>query len=157
PLGDLRHAAVAEVAPGAERAVGLEHDLALLAGLEQRAAVLERAELHLVDVRLDVGDAEQLVELGDAEVRAADRARVAALARPLHPVPRPRRPALGPVDDVEVDVVDAEPLEAALRLGLRVLAGGVELRRDEDLLARDAAVAQRAPDAALVAVRLGGV
>ena len=84
---------------------------------------LERAELDLVDDRVDVGDRQQLVELARAEVRDADRARVARRLRALHAVPRPRRPALRPVDDVEVDVVDAEPLERALRLGLRVVLG----------------------------------
>jgi len=43
-------------------------------------------------------------------------------------------------------------LRSVLRLG--VLARGIELRRDEDLLARDAAVTQRATDAPLVAVGL---
>jgi hypothetical protein len=61
------------------------------------------------------------------------------------------------VDDVEVDVVDAEALEAALDLGLWVLTVGIELGGDEDLVAGHAAVAQRPPDARLVAVGLGGV
>ena len=58
------------------------------------------------------------------------------------------------MDDVEVDVLDAQPLQAALRLHLGVLRAGMELRRDEDLLARDAAVAQGPADALLVAVGL---
>src|SRR4029077_1283510 len=98
--------------------------------------------------------ASELVDLGHAVVRHADRARVPRRLRALHAVPRPGRPARRPVDDVEVDLVDAEALEAVLRLGLRVLAAGIELRRDEDVLARHAALAQGAPDARLVAVRL---
>jgi hypothetical protein len=35
------------------------------------------------------------------------------------------------VDDVQVDVVEAEPLQASLRLDERILALGKELRRDE--------------------------
>jgi hypothetical protein len=58
------------------------------------------------------------------------------------------------VDDVEVDAIDAEPPEAALDLGDRILAAGIELRGEEDLLAGQAAPAQRLPDALLVAVRL---
>ncbi len=124
---------------------------------QQRLAVLEGAELHLVDHRGRAGDAHHLLDLGHAEVRDADRARVAALAGRLHPRPGPGRALLGPVDDVEVDLLDAEPLEAVLGLGGRVGARGIELRRDEDLVARDAAVAQRAADARLVAVGLRGV
>ena len=51
----------------------------------------------------------------------------------------------------------AEPLDAPRGLGGGVLAARIELGRQEHLLARDAAVAQRAPDAGLVAVRLGRV
>ena len=51
---------VTEVAAGPERAVGLERDPALAARLEQRAPVLERAELDLVDDRRRRGDAEHL-------------------------------------------------------------------------------------------------
>jgi hypothetical protein len=40
------------------------------------------------------------------------------------------------VDDVEVDLVDAQPSEAVLDLGDGVLPGGVELGRDEELLAQ---------------------
>src|SRR5205085_11772354 len=99
--------------------------------------------------------AEQLIELFDAEVRNADRLRVAELARPLHPRPGPGGPALGPVDDVQIDLIDTQPVQAAL--GLRGRIGstpGIELGRDEELLARDAALAQRLPDARLVAVGL---
>ena len=59
------------------------------------------------------------------------------------------------MDDVEVDVVDAEPLEAPFRLGRRIGAtAGIELRRHEELVTRDAALAQPLPDAFFVAVRL---
>ena len=149
---------VRQVAAGAERAIGLERDVALLARLEQLPPVLERAELHLV--RQPAGVSATAISSSSSahvEVRDADRARIAALVRTLHPGPGPGRAALRPVDDVEVDLVDAEPLQAPLRLGLRVLLRRIELRRDEDLLARHAAVAQRAADALLVAVGLRGV
>src|SRR4029450_3856469 len=51
PLGDPADAPVAQMAAGAQRAVGLERDAALLARLEQAPAELERAELDLVDDR----------------------------------------------------------------------------------------------------------
>jgi hypothetical protein len=69
------------MAAGAQRAVGLERDAALLAPLEQAPAELERAELDLVDDRSRLDVREQLVKLGEAEVRDADRAREAALTR----------------------------------------------------------------------------
>jgi hypothetical protein len=61
------------------------------------------------------------------------------------------------MDDVEVDGVDAEAIEAPLDFRLRVAAPRVELRRDEDVLASKAAVAQGATHAGFVAVGLGSV
>jgi len=61
------------------------------------------------------------------------------------------------VDDVQVDVVDAKPLEAARGLLDRVFVPGIELGRDENLVARDAALAEALPHASLVAVSLSGV
>jgi hypothetical protein len=58
------------------------------------------------------------------------------------------------VDDVQVDVVDTEPLQAALGLRDRVVPRGRELGGDEHLLAWDTALAQPLPHAFLVAVRL---
>ncbi|HEY1592888.1 MAG TPA: hypothetical protein VGF81_13920 [Solirubrobacteraceae bacterium] len=61
------------------------------------------------------------------------------------------------MDDVEVDVVDAETAEAPLGLCGRVLAGGIELRGDEHLFTRDATLAQPLADTLLVPIRLGCV
>ena len=97
------------------------------------------------------------VEVRNAEVGDADGAGIPLLLCSLHPVPRPGRAALRPVDDVEVHGVDAEALEAALHLRLRVAVAGVELRGDEHLLARQADLTKGASDAALVPVCLGGV
>jgi hypothetical protein len=129
----------------------------LLAGLEQLAPVLERTELHLVDGRCDARCRRHLAKFANAEVGDADRAGVAELASALHARPGPGRTGLGPVDDVQVDLVDAEPSQALLGFGGGVIACGTKLGRDEHLVARHAAVAQRASNALLVAVSLGGV
>src|SRR5262249_27720596 len=75
----------------------------------------------------------------------------------FHAGPRPGGAAPGPVDQVEVDLVDPESLEATLGHRRRVLACRVELGGDEDILARHAALAKRPADALLVPVRLGRV
>ena len=142
---------------GPERTVRLEGDVALLAGLEQRSPVLERAELHLVDGRRDRGDVEQRVQFAHVEVGDADGPGVAQLAGAFHAWPGPGGTTLGPVDDVQVDVVDTEPLEALLGFGRRIPVGRIELGRDEHLVARHATLAQPPSDALLVAVGLGGV
>src|SRR5262249_45842420 len=154
---DSRCRVAAEVAAAAERAVRLEDDVSALARVEQPFAELVGAELDLIDDRCGGRRCQQLVDLGRAEVRDADRPHVPELPSALHPGPRPGRAVARPVDDVEVHVVDAEPLETPLGLGGRVAPPGMELRRQEDLLARDAALAQPLSDALLVAVRLRGV
>ncbi len=58
---------------------------------------------------------------------------------------------------VEVDLVEAEPLEAEGQLSRGVAPARVELRRYEHLVAGDATVAEALANAALVAVELGGV
>ena len=58
------------------------------------------------------------------------------------------------MDDVQIDVVDPEPLQAPLDFRNRVLPCGRELGGEEHLLARDTALAQPLPHAFLVAVRL---
>src|SRR5262249_52733728 len=98
-----------------------------------------------------------LLQLTYAKVRDADRAGVAQFTSSLHSRPGSRRTTLGPVDEVQIDVVDAEPPEAALHLRGRVPASRIELCREEHLRARHAAVPERLPDALLVAVQLGGV
>ena len=156
-VSDARDHRVAQLRAGAQRAVGLERDTPFVAGFEERLAIRRRVELHLVDHRSDGRAGDDLIELVGVEVRDADRPGVAARAGGLHPGPRPGGPASRPVDEVEVDVVDPEPLDAVGGLSERVAPAGVELRRDEHLVARDAALAQRSADARLVSVRLRGV
>jgi hypothetical protein len=61
------------------------------------------------------------------------------------------------MDDVEIDLVDLEPPQALLHLGRRILAAWIELRGDEDLLARNAAGLQSSPHTGFVAIGLGGI
>src|ERR1019366_809712 len=131
PLRDLGNGRVVQMAASPQGAVGLERDIALPAGRQQTPAVFERAELHLVDHGRRMGRRDHLIELRHAEVRDADRAGEAALAGSLHPRPGPGRAPLRPVHDVQVDVLDPQPLQAALNLCLRVLAGWIELGRQE--------------------------
>src|SRR4051794_20743248 len=156
-VGDLGDCAITKMTPGAEWAVGLDHDLSFGARFEEPAPVLEGTELDLVHDGSLVGDRQERVQLVDAEVRDADRAGVPLVARRLHSRPRPRRTALRPVDDVEVDVLEAEAFETLLCLGRRILVLRIELRRHVDLVAREAARPQRSAHALLVAVGLGGV
>ncbi len=61
------------------------------------------------------------------------------------------------MDEVQVDVVETEPVEASFELDGGIGEGGMELCRHEHLVSGDSAVAQRPTDAFLVAVCLGGV
>src|SRR5690606_798871 len=66
----------------------------------------------------------------------------------------------GPVDEQEVDVLEPHPVEGraqAVDRAVTALEGPVELRRDEELLARDAAAADALRDTGLVAVAGRGV
>ncbi len=63
-LGDAGDGRMAEVVAAGERAVGLEHDVQAAALVQQRAAVLERGELDLVDVRRDARRARPCARAG---------------------------------------------------------------------------------------------
>src|SRR3984893_4256641 len=137
---DAAHWFVGEVAAGAQRTVGLDGDTALQRMLEHGAAILERAELHLIDHRRNCGCPQHLVQLANAEVGNANGACIPELTRALHARPRSGRTTLRPVNQVQIDIVRSEPLQAALSLG------------DEDLLAWHAALAERLPDAFLLTI-----
>ena len=105
----------------------------------------------------------QPLQVLDAEVGDADRAAAALALDPFEGAPGVEVALLGrqrPVDQVEVDVVEAEPA-AALLEGLQgrvvALLRVPELGGDEDLLARDPGGGDRGADAGLVAVGGGGV
>src|SRR6185437_16478869 len=78
-LGDRAHPLVAQVPPGAERAVSLGHSAVATAGLDEAAPVFHGAELDLIDGRNDAACGDYLVKVVYAEVRDADRLREPAL------------------------------------------------------------------------------
>ena len=64
---------------------------------------------------------------------------------------------MGPVDDIEVDVIEAEPLKAPLCLDVGLFPTGVELCGDENFFTRHSAFGERPSDTFFVAVRLSRV
>ena len=112
-LGDRR---VFEVSAPGQRTVGLERHASLPAAGEQAAAKAERAEVDLVDRRRDPARIDHLGQLVEVEVADSDRPGQSALQRRLHPLPGPGGPTLRPVDQVQVEAVCAEALQAALSL-----------------------------------------
>ncbi len=105
----------------------------------------------------------QPLEVLDAEVGDADRARAPFLVDAFEGTPGVDEAVFArhrPVDQVEVDVVEAEAAETGLegrQSRVVTLLGVPELGRDEDVLAGDARGRDRGADALLVAVGPGGV
>jgi hypothetical protein len=128
--------------------------------LLDRAVVRQRAPRDLVHGRHDTGRGRERVELVEVVVAHADVAGqplvTGAEQRLPHRQPEPvvRRP----VDEPQVHVVRAEQPQALVQR-LQLGAGAVrwQLRRDEHLGPRDAAVPQCGTDLGLVAVDRGGV
>ena len=120
-------------------------------------------ELDLVHRRQPLGLVAQPLEILDAEVGDADRADAALVLDPFEGAPGVEEAVLGrhrPVDQVEVDMVEAEPLQALVEGGQgRVvpLLGVPELGGDEDLLARQPGGGESRAYSGLVAVGGGGV
>jgi hypothetical protein len=120
-------------------------------------------QLDLVHRRDEAGLADDPVEVRGGEVGHADRPRPPVVEHPLEPapgvdvpVPRGQRP----VDQVEVDVVRAQPQQALLQRadGLVPAVPVVgQLGGQEHVLAGQAGLGERLPDALLVAVHLRGV
>ena len=137
-----------------QRAVRLELHVSGSTLVEQRPAVTEGTETHLVDNGRHGRAGRHLSELCDVEVGDPDGAGIAESVGLLHSRPRSRWSAAGPVDEVQVDVLDAKTSEATLCLLRGVGAGRLELGGDEHLLARYATAAKGFSDARFVAVGL---
>ena len=122
-------------------------------------------QLDLVHRRHRVGLGGQPLQVLDLEVRDADRARAAVLAELLERPPGRDVVAVvergeGPVDEEQVDVVEAQLGERAVERPAGVVGpveAVVQLAGHEDVAAVEPGRADRLADAPLVAVHLGGV
>jgi hypothetical protein len=116
--------------------------------------------LDLVDRRGESGAVDEVHEPVGVEVRDADCLDHALLVEGTHGAPRAVVVAIGLVDQVQVEVVEAQTLQRGVERLLGVFLAGVlhpQLRGDEQLLAGDAAGGDGAADGFLVAVGGGGV
>jgi hypothetical protein len=116
--------------------------------------------LDLVDRRDDLVVLDEVDESVRVEVRYADRPGGAVGVQLLHGSPEAVVVTERLVDQVQVDPVEAEPLERCLERALGVGLAGVldpELGRDEQLVSRDAARTDRSADRFLVVVGRSGV
>jgi hypothetical protein len=119
------------------------HQLVLIGPL------MERVRLDLVDGRGDLVLIDQVDQPIHREVRHTDRPDSALPKEVLHRTPLAVVVAEGLVDQIEVEVVQAEALKRLLKGALGVGFAGVldpNLGGDEQVLARDAAAPDRATD-----------
>ena len=125
-----------------ERAVGLEHDAVLAAQGLGIAALQEGAQLDLVDGGLALAVREQLLQMWDQEVADADGAGESLVLQLLERFPRVQALAVHrPVQEIQVDVLEPQPLEADLEGAPGSVVALVivpQLGGDEDLIARHA-------------------
>ncbi len=120
-------------------------------------------QLDLVGGRRHAGLADDAFQVGDGEVGHADGPGPALLAQPHQGLPAVEVEVLGrgrPVDQVEVDIVHAEPAQALVEGGQgRVVALVLvpQLGGDEELVAGDPRALHALPHTGLVAIGRGGV
>jgi hypothetical protein len=115
---------------------------------------------NLVDRRGDLVVLDQVDQAVRVEVRHADRPDPAVGEQALHGPPGAVDVADRLVDEVQVEVVEAEALQRCVEGFLRGLFAGVldpQFGRDEQFVAQDATLGDRAADLLLVEVGGGGV
>ena len=159
--GDVRQDRVIQPPSVGERAVGLDDDAVLPAERRGVAPLQERRQLDLIDGGDVPGGAEQLVQVRHQKVADADRPGALLLVEALQRPPGVQ-PLAGdrPVEQVEVDVVQAQALQTGVEGAQRAVVALVvvpELGRHEQLLARDAAGANAGADVCFIAVDARGV
>jgi len=113
PVGDLLDDGLVEDFGAGQRRRGLDYGVGLAAVLDEIRPLEERVELDLVDRDRDVGDVVGTGQLVGREVRDADVADQALLVQCGHRVealPQGDR-RVRPVDQVQVEVVGAQPVE----------------------------------------------
>ena len=145
---------------GLHASVRIPSSLVLVA----QAHLLEvRVQLDLVDRRRHAGLRNQAFEVLRLEVGDPDRPHQPFRLQLDKGLPRLHIQVVGghrPVDQVQIDVLQLEPLEARLARPLGLLVAVVvvpALGRDEDLLAIESRGVDRLADGALVAVSRGRV
>src|SRR4051794_6635297 len=153
-VGEQVVAALCERAPGLDLHTALAHQLLVVRALEVRVRldlVHRGRNLVVVDeVHQPVG-----VEVGDS-----DRPDGALAEELLHRAPGAVVVPERLVDQVQVDMLEAEPLQRPVEAPTGSVLAGVgdpQLRGDEEFVARDAAGGDGAADGLFVDVRGGGV
>ena len=162
---DLDERRLGDDASAREGGPGLEYHAEPLGVGAQVGVGEEGVGLDLQDVRGDRRDRPDGLNVLALVVRQADRTRVAGVECVLEGGPGQGYVASvegrqRPVHEEEVHVVRAQVLEGASdgRGGpLGLVVGVVDLRRDEQVFARDSRGFERGPDLGFVAVHLSGV
>jgi hypothetical protein len=137
-LGDLLELGTIKDLAVGERAPALNLDTERTAGGDQRPLGEQRVQLNLIDTGHDTGRGDEPLQVRRVKVRDTDRSSESALAQLEQALPGLDIPAQGrlrPVDQVEIDVVQPQALEALLeRADRAVMAVGVvgALARDVD-------------------------
>nr|GEU28231.1 hypothetical protein [Tanacetum cinerariifolium] len=122
--------------------------------------LVERIDLHLVDGRLDVVEGDQVHQTVGLEIAHAYRAQLAGAVGLFHRAPRAVHVAERLMDQVQVQVVELQPLQRLVDGGARGVVARVlhpQLAGDEQVVARHAAVPDALPHGALVQVGRGRV
>ena len=122
-----------------------------------------RMQLHLIDRRNDAAPVDQQLQVTRFEIAHTDRLRATRLGDLLQRIPRAEDAVVvlqRPMDQVQVDIVDAETSEAGVeRLQRRLVAliGVPQLGGEKDVFAGDSRVRDATAHPFLVAVCGGGV
>ncbi len=141
-VGDLLERRLPQQRPLAQRRIGHHHDAAPAALLEQLPFDAAAAEVieHLVGrAVLALRHARQLVHVVDVEVAHAPGVDLAVLLQGLEGLHRlGQRIGAAPMQEIEIEPIRLEPLQAALAGGNRPLARGVvriDLADEEEIVA----------------------
>ena len=161
-LSDKTQGRIEEEAVSAfcEGSPGLGHDPEILHHGEGVPLLAEGIDLDLIYHRTDLCMEREVHEAVGREVADANGLHEAVGEHFLEPPPGAVDVAHGLMDEVEVEVVEAEKFERALH---RPFGAGFacilnpELARHEKILSRDAAIGQSAPDRGFVPVGRGRV
>src|SRR5215471_8148506 len=144
-----------------EGTVGFHHDAFFAADLARVAVLQERRYLDLIDRRNGVGNGEKLFQMGSNEVAHTDRPRPLLFVKAFEGAPGVEPLAANrPVDEIKVDVIEAEARKAAVESAQGLVVALVfvpQLGGDEDFLPCDAARSDPVADVGLVAINSGGV